>query len=71
MFFSNMYDMHHIQEPFLTFITWWFQHTDLFQNEVIPLLHGTLQFQNESGCDKLFRYRAHNIYCHIFLGEYF
>ncbi len=40
---SNIYDMHHIHELFLTLITWWFQHTDLFQNEVMPLLHRTLQ----------------------------
>ncbi len=41
---SHMYDKHHIHELVLTFMTWWFQHTDLFQNEVMPLLHGTLQF---------------------------
>ncbi len=40
---SNIYNMHHIQELFLTLMTWWFQHTELFQNEVMPLLHGTLQ----------------------------
>ncbi len=30
--------MHQIHELFLIF-----QHTDLFQNDVMPLLHGTLQ----------------------------
>ncbi len=35
--------MHQIHELFLTLMTWWFQHTGLFQNEVMPLLHGTLQ----------------------------
>ncbi len=39
---SNIYDMHYIYELCLTLMTWWFQHTDLFQNEVMPLLHGTL-----------------------------
>ncbi len=41
---SNIYDMHYIYELFLTLMIWWFQHTDLFQNEVMPLLHGTRQF---------------------------
>ncbi len=40
---SNIYDMHHIHELVLTLMTLWFQHRDLFQNEVMPLLHGTLQ----------------------------
>ncbi len=40
---SNMYDMPHIHELFLTLITLWFEHTDCFQNEVMPLFHGTLQ----------------------------
>ncbi len=40
---SNMY---HIRELFLTLMTRWFQYTDLFQNEVMPLLHGTLQLYN-------------------------
>ncbi len=42
---SNMYDMHHIHELFLTLITLWFEHTDCFQNEVMPLFHGTLQLK--------------------------
>ncbi len=40
---SNIYDLHHIHELFPPLMTWWFQHTDLFQNEVQPLLYGTLQ----------------------------
>ncbi len=40
---SNIYDMHHIYELYLILMTWWFHHTDLFQNEVMPLLHGTRQ----------------------------
>ncbi len=40
---SNIYSMHHIQEMVLTLMIRWFQHTDLFQNEVTPLLHGILQ----------------------------
>ncbi len=32
-----------INEHFLTLMTLWFQHIDLFQNEVIPLLQVTLQ----------------------------
>ncbi len=40
---SNMYDVHHIHELVLTLMNWWFQYTDLFQNEVKSLLHGTLQ----------------------------
>ncbi len=35
-----MYQMHALS---LTLMTWWFKFTDLFQNEVMPLLHGTLQ----------------------------
>ncbi len=34
--------MYQIHKLFLTLITWWFQHTDLFQNEVMPLLDGAL-----------------------------
>ncbi len=40
---SDVYDIHYIHERVLTLMTWWFQHADLFQNEVMPLLHGTLQ----------------------------
>ncbi len=35
--------MHQIYEHFLTLMTWWFHNRDLFQNEVMPLLHGSLQ----------------------------
>ncbi len=38
--------MHYIDEPILTLMTWWFQYTDLFQNEAMPLLHETLQLHD-------------------------
>ncbi len=28
---SDMYNIHHIHERFLTLMTWWFQHTDYFK----------------------------------------
>ncbi len=36
---SNIYDIHQIHEFLLTLMTWWFQHTYLFKNEDISLLH--------------------------------
>ncbi len=37
--------MHLTYEHFNTLMTWWFPHRYLFQNEVMPLLHGTLQLK--------------------------
>ncbi len=44
---SNIYDMHHIYELCRTLMTWWCHHTDWFQNEIMPLLHGTLQLHSD------------------------
>ncbi len=35
--------MHQIHEIFFTLLTWLFQHTKLYQDEVMPLLHAALQ----------------------------
>ncbi len=57
---SNIYDMHYICELCLTLMTWSFQHTDLFQNEVMPLLHGTHQlFYHKTAPTN--RYKTHTM----------
>ncbi len=48
---SNIYDMHLIYEHCHTLMTWWFPHTYLIQNEIMPLLHGTLQLYFKLICN--------------------
>ncbi len=54
MTFSIFKDMHQIHELLLTLMTWWFQPTDLFQNELMPLLHGPFNYKDNMSCAGVF-----------------